>query len=200
MRAWFFHPLIFYPLVAVLAVLVIGFSLRPQSWPRPAAAVAAEVSGDTLVFRGAGFDAPAGSPEQEMTIVRDFSGRAQSLRIAVLPEQPAPGPRQLGVRLLLTEAQAALIANRPTRVEIDYAPLPVNAADGLAVSLQGSSPSVWVSLSAPPQPGTLRFELPPQTGPRAIGLRALSAGEGEAFGLEINAVRVTPQNAPAPAN
>ncbi len=200
MRAWYFHPLIFYPLALVLAVLVIAVSLKPQAWPRAPAPAAAEVDGETLLFAGEAFNAPADSPEQEMMVVRDFFGRAQALRIAVLPGQPPPTPAEQGVRILFTPQQAALLEDRPAVVEVDYAPLPVNAADGLAVSLQGIGPADWVSQPAPPQPGTLRFDLPAQFALNGVGLRALSQGEGQAYGLEISAVRVTPQGDGAAAN
>ena len=50
MRHWLFHPLIFYPLAALIAVLVIGISIRPQSWPRPASPVAAQEAQGALVY------------------------------------------------------------------------------------------------------------------------------------------------------
>jgi hypothetical protein len=193
MRSWFFHPLVFYPLAILFAAAVIGVSLAPQSWPRePAASAAVLDDAGALVLQGAGFDAPAGGPGQDLTVIRDFWGRAQTLRIAQLPGQPAPGPSNQGVRLLLTAEDAALLEDRPVLVEVSYNPLPINAASGLAVSLQGASPTVWVQREAPPQPGVLRFELPPQTGINSIGLHALSEGADQAYGLEIVRVRVSP--------
>jgi hypothetical protein len=199
MRTWLFHPLVFYPLAILFAAGVIAFSLRPQSWPREPAAVAAAGSDDgALVFEGAAFDSPANGPEQYLTVIRDDWGKAQSLRIAQLPGQPLPTPADQGARLLLTAEQAALLEDRRVLVEVTYNPLPINAASALAVSLQGVGPAEWVQREAPPQPGVLRFELPPQIAVNAIGLRALSDGEDQAYGLEIVRVRAAPLP-PAPA-
>jgi hypothetical protein len=192
MRHWLFHPLIFYPLAMAFAVFVIALSVRPQAWPREPAPVAAQVQDDSLVFAGAGFNSPAVGAEQDMFVVRDFWGRAQSLRIAQKPGQPPPTPAEQGARLLLTPEQAAMIDDRPVTIEVTYNPLPVNAASALAVSLQGIAPADWVSQPAPPQPGTLRFQLPAQFAVNAIGLRALSDEGEQAYGLEITRVRVTP--------
>jgi hypothetical protein len=192
MRHWLFHPLIFYPLAIAFAAFVIALSVRPQAWPREPAPVAAQVQDGSLVFAGEGFNSPAVGAEQDMFVVRDFWGRAQSLRIAQKPGQPPPTPAEQGARLLLTPEQAAMIDERPVTVEITYNPLPVNAASALAVSLQGIAPADWVSQPAPPQPGTLRFQLPAQFAVNAIGLRALSNEGEQAYGLEITRVRVTP--------
>jgi hypothetical protein len=206
MRTWLFHPLVFYPLAILFAAGVIAFSLRPQSWPREPAAVAATIADDgALIFEGEAFDSPSNGPEQELTVIRDAWGKAQTLRIAQLPGQPLPTPADQGAQLLLTPDQAATIEDQPVLVEVTYNPLPVNAASALAVSLQGAGPVNWVQLEAPPQPGVLRFELPPQIAVNAIGLRALSDGEGQAFGLEIVRIRVVPlppsaaEPSPAPA-
>ncbi len=53
------------------------------------------------------------------------------------------------MRILLTPASAALIGERPVAVEVQYNPLPVNAASALAVSLQGIAPGEWVSQHDP---------------------------------------------------
>ena len=192
MRNWLFHPLIFYPLAIVFALFVVAASVRPQSWPREPAPAAAQIDGGSLVFAGAAFNSPAVGAEQDMTVVRDFWGRPQALRIAQLPNQPPPTPAEQGARLLLTPEQAALIDDKPVTVEVTYTPLPVNAATGLAVSLQGISPAEWVSQDAPSEPATLRFDLPAQFAVNAIGLRVLSGGTDQAYGLEITRVRVTP--------
>jgi hypothetical protein len=192
MRNWLFHPLIFYPLALLFAAFVIAVSLKPQSWPRPPAPVAGELAEGSIVFRGSGFNAPDVGAEQEMFVVRDLWGRPQGMRIAEKPGQPPPTPTEKGARILLTTEQAAMINQRPVTIEVSYNPLPVNAASGLAVSLQGNTPSAWVSQPAPPQPATLRFELPAQIAVNAIGLRALSDQDDQAYGLEITRVRVTP--------
>lgn len=198
MRHWLFHPLIFYPLATLLAVLVIALSIQPQSWPREPAEVAGEMDGGTLVLAGAAFSTPAVGAEQAINVKRDFWGRSLSLMIAQLPGQPPPTPAEQGARILLTPERIALIDDKPLIVEVSYLPLPVNAASGLAVSVQGIGPAEWTPLPAPPQPGTLRFELPAQFAVNAIGLRALSEGTDQAYGLEITRVRVTPWAGPAP--
>jgi len=192
MRNWLFHPLLFYPLAILIAALVIVLSLQPQAWPREPAPVAGTQDGATLVLEGAAFDAPAAAPEQTMTVTRDFFGQARTLRIAVLPDRSTPAPEEQGVRILLSAPDAARLSSGRVQVDVSYVPLPVNAADGLAVSLQGGGAAQWVSQPAPAQPGTLRFELPGQAGANAIGLRAISDGEQQAFGLEITRIRVTP--------
>ncbi len=192
MRHWLFHPIIFYPLAALFAVFVVAVSLKPQSWPQGPAPVAAEVRNGSLVFRGAAFNSPDVGAEQEMMVMRDFWGRAQTLRIAQKPGQPPPTPAEQGARLLLTTEQAAMIGERAVTIEVSYNTIPVNMASGLAVSLQGIGPAEWVSQPAPAQAATLRFELPAQLAVNAIGLRALSSNDDRAYGLEITRVRVTP--------
>ena len=192
MRNWLFHPLIFYPLAALFAAFVIAVSVKPQSWPRAPAPVQAEVRNGSLVFRGGAFNSPAVGAEQNMFVVRDFWGRAQTLRIAQKPGQPPPGPTQRGAQLLMVPDQAAMIDGRPVTVEVSTNTIPVNTASGLAVSLQGAGPAQWVSQAAPEHAATLRFELPAQTAVSAIGLRALSDNDDQAYGLEITRVRVTP--------
>lgn len=193
MRHWIFHPLIFYPLVIVLAAAAILFSLRPQAWPRDPAPVAAEIVDNTLVFAGEAFNAPSPSPEQNLTVVRDFWGHPQTLRIAVLPNQPRPTPAEQGVRVLLTPEDAARIENKPVTVEVSYHSLPVNAAWGLAVSLQGIGPAEWVIHPTPTDANIVRFDLPAQFAVNAIGLRAFNEGAETAFGIEITRIRVIPR-------
>jgi|CXWL01.1.fsa_nt_gi hypothetical protein len=198
MRHWIFHPLIFYPLALIVAGLLIVASVKPQAWPRAPAPVAGVLSAGALVFEGPMLNSPDHGAEQEMTVKRDFWGTAQSLLLAQLPNQPPPTPAEQGVRILLTDASAALIDDKPVLVEVRYNPLPINAASALAVSLQGIGPADWISQPAPPQPGVLNFELPPQFAANAIGLRALSEGTDQAYGLEIIRVRVVPHAAAAP--
>jgi hypothetical protein len=193
MRLWIFHPLIFYPLAIALAAQLIAVSLRPQSWPREPAPVAAQQADGALVFAAAAFDTPAPAPQQNMTVTRDFFGRAQTLRVAVLPDQAPPSPEENGVRILLAPQDAAQISNRPVTVEVSYDPLSINAATGLAVSLRGAGAAPWVSQQIQPQRATIRFELPAQNAVNAIGLRALNEGGQEAFGLEITRIRVIPR-------
>ncbi|UPT62189.1 MAG: hypothetical protein M0D54_17720 [Hyphomonadaceae bacterium JAD_PAG50586_4] len=194
MRSWLFHPLVFYPLAIIFAAFVIVVSLQPQAWPREPAPVAAHVVDGALVFEGAAFNSPAVGPEQRMTVVRDFWGNAQALRIAQLPGQPLPTPAEQGVRLLLTPEHAALLEDKPVTIEVTYNPLPINMASNLAVSVQGIGPAEWVSLAMPPEPGRLSFEAPAQFAVNGIGLRALSGSEDQAYGVEITRVRVTPHS------
>jgi hypothetical protein len=193
MRHWLFHPLIFYPLAIILAVVVIALSVKPQSWPRaPEPAPAAHAEG-WLIWEGKGFNAPDAGFEQDMTVVRDFLGRPLAWRIAqrsgLLPEVTQDDD---GARILLTPEDAAALAGRPVTIEITYNPLPVNAATELAVSLRGDWPSEWVTQAAPPQSATLRFDLPAQDSVNAIGLRVLSHMNDQAYGLEITRIRISP--------
>jgi hypothetical protein len=193
MRNWLFHPLIFYPLVILIAAVAILASLEPQNWTRQPAPVVSERSGASLVWDGSAFNSPDVSSEQRLTVQRDLWGNAQSLRIAVVPHAPPPAPDEKGARVLLSAGDAAALSGRPVTVEISYTPLPVNAASGLAVSLQGANPTSWISHDAPSPPsGPLRFELPAQTSPQAIGLRVLSGGQDENYGLEITRIKITP--------
>lgn len=197
MRTWVFHPLIFYPLALLLAVLVIAVSARPQSFPRAPAPVAGQIEQGALVLQGAAFNSPSDDPGvQYITVKRDNWGQALSLKIAQRPGRPPPTPRDHGVRVLLDPARAAAVAGHAVTVEVSYLPSPVNAANALAVSLQSAGPSTWVTRPTPPQPGTLRFELPAQANPTALGLRAVASGgdADEAYGLEITRIRITPHS------
>jgi hypothetical protein len=193
MRNWLFHPLIFYPLVLLIAAGAIFASLEPQNWMRRPAPTPSQHHGASLIWSGAAFNSPDVSSEQYLTVARDLWGNAQSLRIAVIPNAASPAPEEKGVRVLLSADDAQALNGRPVTVEVSYNPLPVNAASGLAISLQGASPTAWVSHDAPSPPqGALRFELPAQTSPQAIGLRVLSGGQDQNYGLEITRIQVTP--------
>ncbi len=187
------QPLVFYPLALLVAGLVILFGIEPQRWPREARPVSGAVQEQALVLGPAAFDAPSPSPEQNLTVMRDFWGRPLSLRIAVLPNQPAPTPAERGVRILLTPESAAMITDRPVVMEVTYNPLSINAATGLAVSLQGIAPADWVTQEIAAQPGTVRFTLPAQMAVDAVGFRAISDNDDQAYGLEITNVRLLPQ-------
>src|SRR5262245_60561572 len=128
MRTWLLNPVVFYPLAAVIAILVIALSVRPQSWPRAPAPVAGLVAGGGLVLTQASFDAPAGDPDQNLYVTRNYLGQAQTLRIAVLSNKPAPGAGDHGVEILLAPEAAAALDNKPLTVVVNYNPLPVNAA------------------------------------------------------------------------
>lgn len=188
------QPLIFYPLAILIAAGIILLGLEPQRLPREPRPVAGEVEGPALVLGSAAFDAPSPSPDQNLTVIRDFWGRPLTLRIAVLPDQPTPTPAERGVRILLTPDAAARLTKMPVVVEVSYNPLNINSATGLAVSLQGIAPAVWVVQELAAQPGVARFSLPAQMAVDAIGFRAISSGADQAYGLEITQVRVLPQS------
>jgi len=195
MRSWIFHPLVFYPLILLIAGLAIFISLEPQSWRRAPTAVAGRHEGAALVWSGTGFDSPDIGPEQRMYIERDFFGRAQVLRIAELPGQPPPTPAERGLRLLFTPADAALLNGKAVTAEVSYNPLPINNATSMALSMQGTGPAAWVTLPAPSPPqGALKFELPAQVAPDSVGIRVIAGHTDEAFGLEITRVKLTPHD------
>jgi len=194
MRTWLLHPIIFYPLAALIAAIAIAISARPLSWPRDAQAVAGQRAAAAIVLTQGAFNAPAADPQQNLYVTRNFFGQPRTLRIAVLPNQAAPGPNDRGVRILLSPEATATLNGRPATIVVNYNPLAVNAATGLAVSLQGAGPTQWVTLTAPPQPAALRFEVPAQTGVNSIGLRTINgnAQQPEAYGLEITRISITP--------
>jgi hypothetical protein len=200
MRNWLFHPLVFYPLVLFLGAAVIFISLAPQAWPRAAEAQAGTLTPEAIVLEGAALTAPDPSPDQEMYVVRDIWGNAQSLRVAVLPGMPEPTPAEQGVRILLSPETAARLDDRPVTVEVSYRPVQINAANGLAVSLQGIGPADWVIKPIAPEAATVRFELPASFAINAIGLRAMSDGADQAYGVEIIRIRVIPGPTATPAN
>jgi hypothetical protein len=187
------QPLVFYPLALLAAALIILFGIEPQRWPREPRPVSGIVQGQALVLGPPAFDAPSASPEQHLTVMRNFWGQPLSLRIAVLPNQPNPTPAERGVRILLRPDSAAMVTDKPVIAEVTYNPLNINAASGLAVSLQGIGPADWVIQEIAAQPGTVRFTLPPQMAVDAIGLRAISSNTDQAYGVEITAVRLLPQ-------
>ncbi|ANP46850.1 hypothetical protein [Candidatus Viadribacter manganicus] len=191
MRNWLFHPIIFYPLAILFSALVIVVSLEPQSWPREPAQVAGVQDGEWLVFEGQSFNSPDPGAE-EMTVVRDYWGRALTMRIAQPRAQPEPQPEEDGTRLLLTPEDGNALSGRPLVVEISYNPSPVNAAERLAVSLRSGDggPSPWTSQEAPPQTATLRFNLPARSSVNAIGVRAMSRSDDQAYGIEITRIRI----------
>jgi hypothetical protein len=193
MRSWLFHPIIFYPLAILIAAAAIVISLRPQSWPREPAPIAAVQDGEWLVYQGEGFNTPdAGS--EEMTVVRDYFGRPLRLRVAQSMAQPLPLPEDEGARILLTPEDAALLNGKAVIVEVSYNPLPVNAANELAVSLRGAGDRApWFTQEAPPETATLRFTLPPQSQVNAIAIRPISSLDDMAYGLEITRIRIRPR-------
>lgn len=189
------RPLLFFPLAIIAAGLIVVVGLEPQRWARAAHAVDGAMEGQTLVLSGDAFDAPSPSPDQHLTVHRTFWGAPKSISIAVLPNQPEPTPAERGVRLLLSSEAAAALQDRPVIVEVAYNPLNMNTASGLAVSLQGIAPADWVIQEISAQTGSVRFELPAQFAVDAIGLRAMSNNDDQAYGLEITSIRITPSRA-----
>ena len=55
MRTWLLHPIVFYPLAALIAALAIAISARPLSWPRDAQAVAGQHAGAAIVLAQGAF-------------------------------------------------------------------------------------------------------------------------------------------------
>lgn len=194
MRNWLFHPVIFYPLAILVAALAIFVSLRPQSWPREPAPVTGVQDGEWLVFQQQQFNSPDKGAE-DLTVVRDFWGNALRLRVAQTRAQPAPQPNEDGARLLLTPEVAAALSNTPITIEVSYNPLPINAADQLAISLRSADggPSPWITQTAPPETATLRFDLPARSSVNAIGIRPVSNLADQAYGLEITRIRIMPR-------
>lgn len=193
MRLWLFHPVVFYPLVLALGLLVIGLSLKPQLMPRPAAAVAGTIDGPAVLLERGAFNSPVDPPEQYVTVVRDFWGQPQSLRIAVLPQLGPPTANERGVEIRLEPQTAQLLSNRRLVVEVAYQPLTVNAAQTLGVAALGSGPVRWENRPAPALAGIARFELRPTPNVQGIGLRAVNTDNRIAFGIEILSIRITPR-------
>jgi hypothetical protein len=193
MRFWLFHPLIFYPMVLALAVLVIGLSLKPQLMPRPAGAVAGTLDGPAVLLDGDAFNSPVDPPQQYVTVVRNFWGQPQSLRIAVLPGMGDPDAQERGVEIRLAPETARMLANRPLIVEIAYQPLPVTAAPALGVAALGPGPVRWVSRPVPPLSGITRFDLPRTPDLQGIGLRAIHNDSQLAYGVEILSIHISPR-------
>ncbi len=195
MRNWLFHPLLFYPLVALAALAVVGLSVRPQSWPRAPAPVAGEVRGGVLVLERDAFNSPENGPHQSLNVSRDFWGKAETLHVAVMPGQAEP-TADPGVRVLVGSEGAQILRGGAVTVEVHYRPQPVNTATGLAVSLQGGTSPVWVTQPMQPQAGVLRYALPADPGATAIGLRAISTQQDQLYGVEIVRIVAYPTRAP----
>lgn len=187
------QPLIFYPLAILTAAAIILFGLAPQKWPRDPAPVAGEVQNGVLVLAADAFNSPSPIAEENLTVVRDFLGKPVALRVAVLPNQGGPAPRELGVRVMLTSESAALIAGRPVTVEVAYNPISPNAANSLAVALQGGAERQWVSQDLAAQSGVATYSLPAEATVDGIGFRAVSSNDDQAYGVEITSVRIVPR-------
>ncbi len=192
MRHFFFHPLAFYPLAILIAAAIIALSLRPQSWPREPAPQAGLVEDGAIVLAGDALGAPAPDPRQVFYVDRNPLGGAEALRIAVLPNEPAPGPADSGVQILLAPDAAARLDGRPVRVEVSVRPLEITTAQRLYVALDGAGPRAWTMALLSPQDATLSFDLPAQAAPIALGLRVESDLDDYNYGIEIARIRLVP--------
>lgn len=196
-RSPFFHPVIFYPLLLLAAAALIYLSLRPDLLPgAPQAQAGRTDAAGAIVLEGAALSHPEAGAEQNFHIQRDGLGRAQSLHIAVLPNQPPPTPADQGVRVLIAPAAAEALSGRPVRVEVTVRPLPITTASGLAVSWQGIGPTEWVTRTLQPQAQIVAFDLPPQTSPEAVGLRVIASNNDYRYGFDIARIRVVPRTPP----
>lgn len=196
MRSWLSHPLILYPLMIVTAAALIFLSLRPDFARGEAAAQSGRMAGEALILEGPALAAPDLQPDQVAFVARDGLGRPIALRLAVLPDQPAPGPADTGARILLDAQAAAALGAGPVTVEVTVRPLPVTTATGIAVSLQGPGPAEWQTREVSPQAQVLRFDFPTHP-PRieAVGLRIISANNDYNYGFEIARIRLVPASA-----
>lgn len=196
MRTWLFHPLVLYPFMAVAAAALIFFSLRPDFAMGGPSAQSGRMAGEALVLEGAALASPDIQPDQVAFVPRDGLGRPTALRLAVLPNQPAPGPADTGARILLNSEAAAALGEGPVTVEVTVRPVPITTAAGLAVSLQGPGPAEWQTREVSPQAQVLRFDFPTHP-PRidAVGLRVISANGDYNYGFEIARIRIVPASA-----
>lgn len=194
MRHWTFHPLILYPFMAAVAVLLILISLRPDFAMGAPAPQAGRIAGGAVVLQGAALTRPEVQPGQVVHVMRDGWGRPISLRIAVLPAQPAPTPADTGVQFLLDNETAAAIDNRPVTLEVTVRPVAVTTASGLAARIDGTARAEWLSQDVSPQAQIIRFDFPAQQGVKAIGLRVISTNTDYNYGFEIVRIRIAPND------
>lgn len=177
-------------LIVVVAAALAALVLLAPRLERVAEPIAGAVENGALVLQGEALRSPDTSPEQRVAVTED-----DALHIEVLPAQPSPTPAERGVRVLLTDENAALIEDRPVTIEIGYTPVSTVATE-LAVSLQGIGPAEWRTQPIGAGAGTLRYELPAQIGVSAIGLRVVNWNGGA---VKVDRIRIVPQQAaPAP--
>ena len=99
MRLWLFHPLIFYPVVLGLALLAIGVSLKPQLMPRPAAAVAGQIDGPTVLLQRDAFNSPVDPPDPPLgPAVSLHATRRTSPATSTIPDARMTSYLQVQVR------------------------------------------------------------------------------------------------------
>jgi len=197
MRHWLFHPLVAYPLAALVAAAAVLSSLQPGAWPRAERAQAGRIAAGAVVIEGQSFGAPGGDPSQEFHIARDRSGTAQSLKIAVHPGLGSPGPNDRGVTIQLASETARTVAGQPVRMRIAYRSLQLNSATALAVRFAGGAPTAWATLPIEPGADELHFMLQAPSDFDRIALRAIGTGGEYNEGVEIVSIRIEPRPARA---
>ncbi|MET0181619.1 MAG: hypothetical protein ABW199_01910 [Caulobacterales bacterium] len=194
MRHWTFHPLFLYPCMAAIAIALILLSLRPDFALGAPAPQVGRVNGGAVILQGAALSQPEVQPDEVVHVLRDSWGRPSSIRIAVLPNQPAPGPADTGVRFLLDPQTAAAVAGKPVTLEITLRPVFITSAASLAASLQGAGPAEWKTQEVSPQAQIVRFDFPSVEGLQAVGLRPISNYADYNYGFEIVRIRIAPND------
>jgi hypothetical protein len=194
MKSLLFNRMIFYPLLALAAALLITLSLRPEWPPQPRISVAAERVGDALVFGVEALRQIDPGAEHVSHIARDEAGRPSGLRLArTMAALAGPNPDDPGASLALTAPDQDALAGRPVVIEIFYRPVAVSQADALAVGLDDGTTTLWADAPLAPHEGMLRLLLPAQAAPpQRLALRLQSARSDYNFGVELVEVRITP--------
>jgi hypothetical protein len=189
MRRALFHPLLFYPTLAALALMAVLFSLRP-AWPDPHETVmGAQRAARAFDYGANNLAATATGPAHVSYIVRDTFGLPQSLRLA--RTMASVGQDLPGAVMPLTPEDAAAFAQGPVVADVVYRPIPINTAEGF--SLRWAGTQAWISTAIEPREGQVSLVLPEtDTPPTGLEIRIDSTRADYAYGLEILAIRLTP--------
>lgn len=191
MRNWLFRPLVFYPLLALVAAAIVLASLRPDLAPAPAAAAAGRIEAHALILQGEALTRPEIGPGFVAHVRRDAIGRPEALRIAVAPGRGAPRAGEEGVRILLSPDETARLGAGPYMVEVDVRPVAITMAQRLAVNLQDQAgATAWEGADVDPEGALLHFALPANGPVTAIGLRPVTDNRDYNYGFEIASVRL----------
>lgn len=186
---WWFYPLILVVAVALVLVSLGGDIFDRSASPQPAAREAAAFvyGADALA------DGIKTADGHMLHALRDFGVSTRAVRIGVRPGMGGPSPATRGALLLMTPADAALLAGRPVHVEVSFKRINVTTAAGLAASLQSDGPVVWSIATTPSENGVIAFDLPASAGPlKGLGLWVMSDKADYNYGLEISRVVVSP--------